>query len=118
VLHCLFSTPQTLTGEHSANDNLTFDWQNYEMSRPDITGQISQATSVHSSILKFIEESPELGYHQLGKLLQACYVVMPSNDGKSCSYGNGKKNPTLHMLVDKGCSLDTYFCATDLRNWN
>jgi hypothetical protein len=65
----------------------------------------------------FIEESPELGYHQLGKLLQACFVVMPSNDGKTCSYGNGKKDPTLHMFVDKGCSLDTYFCATDLRNW-
>jgi hypothetical protein len=79
---------------------------------------MSQATSVHSSILMFIEESPELGYHQLGKLLQAWLVVMPSNDGKSCSYGNGKKNPTLHMFVDEGCSLDTYFCTTDLRNWN
>jgi hypothetical protein len=38
VLHCLFSTPQALTGAHSTNDNLTFDWQNYEVRRPDITG--------------------------------------------------------------------------------
>jgi hypothetical protein len=62
----------------------------------------------------FIEESPELGYHQLGKLLQACLVVMPSNDGKSCSYGNGKKNPTLHVLVNKGCSLDTLLLCNRL----
>jgi len=87
----------------------------WELSRPPIMG------NTHSSILMFVEESPELGdcFAWASCSMNFLWWCRTDDDGKSCSYGNGEKDPKRTLESPNICrvgSLDILLLCNRLEN--
>ncbi len=73
----------------------------WEPSRPPIMG------NTHSSMLMFIEESPELGdcFAWASCSMYFLRRCQTDDDGRSCSYGNGKKDPKRTLESPNICRV-------------